>query len=93
MKHDWRDVLQRTTPDSLSDERTPSLLTPADIREFQRLVREHCGVTLTDQEAWNRATALVALYRMMLKPIPEDPEVDRSSDIDQLPCSPGGKVR
>lgn len=71
---------------------TPSVLTPADIREFQRLVRDHCGVSLTDVEAWNRATALVAMYRMMLRPIPEDPGVGRSSDIGRLPSLPPGKV-
>lgn len=73
--------------------RTAGLLTQADIREFQRLVREHCSVTLDDVEAWNRATTLVALYRMMLRPIPEDPDVGRSSDIGQLPSQAPGKLR
>lgn len=68
------------------------MLGPEDIRDFQALVHKHCGVSLTDVEAWNRATALVALYRMMLRPIPEDPEVGKSSDIGQLPSLPPGKV-
>lgn len=50
------------------------LLTQADIDEFKRLVKETTGTELTNYEAWSRATALVGLYRMMLKPIPEDPE-------------------
>jgi hypothetical protein len=53
----------------------PCVLTPPDIREFQQLVQEHCGMSLTETEAWNRATELVALYRMFLGPIPEDPAI------------------
>ncbi len=69
-----------------------TLLGPEDVREFQALVHKHCGASLTDVEAWNRATALVALYRMMLRPIPEDPGVGKGSDIGQLPSLPPGKV-
>lgn len=72
------------------DRRT--VLDPSDIREFQRLVRLHCGVDLNDVQAWNRATALVAMYRMMLRPIPEDPGVGKGSDIGQLPSVARGKV-
>jgi hypothetical protein len=54
-------------------------LRPEDVREFQRLLNEHCGVSLTDTGAWNRATELVALYRMFIGPIPEDPDTARSS--------------
>jgi len=54
---------------------TAGMLTPADVREFQGLVREHCGVCLTETEAWHRATELVALYRMFLGPFPEDPAI------------------
>lgn len=42
--------------------------------EFQRLVREECGLELPIEEAWARATRLVTLYRMLMGPIPEDPE-------------------
>lgn len=67
--------MRRPVPDhpNLGDE-TAGLLHQADIDEFKRLVREHCGVELDDLAAWNRATELVFLYRMMLRPIPEDPE-------------------
>ena len=47
--------------------------------EFQKLMRDACGLELTLEEAWARATQLVALYRMLLGPIPEDPTV-RTSD-------------
>jgi len=53
----------------------PTVLGATDIREFQRLIEKNCGVLLTHTEAWNRATELVALYRMFIGPIPEDPAV------------------
>lgn len=71
----------------------PTVLTPADIREFQRLVHDRCGVALTDVEAWNRASVLISLYRMILRPIPEDPGSDGSSDIGRLPSWHPRKVR
>jgi len=49
-------------------------LTPADIQEFKKLIHETTGIVLSDEEAWSRATELVALYRMFLGPLPEDPE-------------------
>lgn len=62
------------------------------MREFQELVRRECGIELTDQEAWDRATVLIDLYRMFLGPIPEDPEAGRlagSSNVIPLLRSPG----
>jgi hypothetical protein len=41
--------------------------------EFQRLLQHDCGVEVTVEEAWGRASRLVALYRMLMEPIPEDP--------------------
>jgi|CXWL01.1.fsa_nt_gi hypothetical protein len=63
------------SPTSRDPGNAPFVLTPPDIREFQQLVQEHCGVLLTDTEAWNRATELVALYRMFLGSLPEDPAI------------------
>lgn len=57
----------------------PFVLTPPDIREFQQLLREHCGVVLDDAEAAVRANELVMLYRVLLGPIPEDPELPAES--------------
>lgn len=48
-------------------------LTEADVEEFRRLMREECGVELSLVEAWTRATRLVAMFRALLGPIPEDP--------------------
>lgn len=49
------------------------VLTREDVEEFRAIVRDTCGEELSDQEAWNRATAVAALARMLLGPIPEDP--------------------
>lgn len=54
-------------PDA-NDHETPWHLTLEDVQEFKRLIKEATGDELTDQEAWNRATELVALYRMLLGP-------------------------
>lgn len=61
-------------PPDYQQKNAPSLR-PEDIREFQQLVRQCCGVSLEDGEAWTRATQLVDLLRMLMRPIPEDPEV------------------
>ncbi len=50
------------------------LFTQEDIEEFKALMREECDVELTNREAWDRATDLVGLFRMLAGPIPEDPE-------------------
>lgn len=52
----------------------PVPLDAAAVWEFAELVRTETGVTLSDQEAWARATELIALFRMLLGPLPEDPE-------------------
>lgn len=66
------------------------ILTPADIAEFQQLVEAETGVKLDTVTAWTRATELIALVRMMIKPIPEDRErvVDPVEVLDSLPAQP-----
>jgi hypothetical protein len=49
-------------------------LRPEEVREFQEIVREETGETLTSGEAWNRAIELIALVRMLVAPYPEDRE-------------------
>jgi len=60
------------TPDGEENLSRPSL-TLADVREFKAIVREESGIELDDVEAWNRANDLLALYRVLLGPLPEDP--------------------
>jgi hypothetical protein len=52
-------------------------LTRDDVLEFQGIIRETTGVEMNDNEAWSRANELVGVYRMLLGPIPEDPEYHR----------------
>jgi len=66
-----------TRPAPLSrecDDAVGPALTSEDILEFQRLMREHCGLVLDEQQAQVRANELVMLYRVLLGPIPEDPQ-------------------
>ena len=53
--------------------------------EFQRLMSEECDVELTLQEAWSRAAQLVALYRMLMGPIPEDSGVRTFAHLPSRP--------
>lgn len=84
-----------TTPGSQSIEansRPAFSLTQADVVEFRDLVARECGVVLDDAKAWHRATELVALYRMLLGPIPEDPECMPSSNVVALAQFEQGKL-
>ena len=58
---------------------TPPGLTPAKAEEFRQLLQRECNVSLEPDQAWRRASQLIALYRMLMGPIPEDPGV-RTSD-------------
>lgn len=46
--------------------------------EFRDLLAKQCGVSLELDEAWRRASQLIALYRILMGPIPEDPGVQTS---------------
>jgi hypothetical protein len=49
------------------------VLSREDVDEFRAIVREVSGEEMSEQAAWNRATAVSALARMLVEPIPEDP--------------------
>lgn len=51
------------------------MLTQGEIDEFKALVAATCNTTLSNLDAWNRATELLGFLRMLMGPIPEDPEV------------------
>lgn len=56
----------------------------AHVHAFQRIVQDTTGMLLANQEAWERATELVSLFRMFVGPLPEDEEgteVQTSSDL------------
>ena len=48
-------------------------LTEAEVRRLQDILPRE-GVDLTVEQAWARAIELLSLFRMLLGPIPEDPE-------------------
>jgi len=47
-------------------------LTPAEVEEFRELIHSECGENLGPEEAWKRASEVLALFRMLLGPLPED---------------------
>ena len=71
----------------------PLYLTPERIVEFQHLMEKCYGVRLGYEEASERASKLIALYRAVLGPIPEaslasdapSPPVRTSSDLRSGP--------
>jgi hypothetical protein len=58
-------------------------LTEVEVRRLQDIMRRECGVELTLEAAWARAIELLALFRMMLGPIPEDSR-PRGSNIGAI---------
>ena len=53
---------------------SPIPLAEQDVAEFQTIMKESCAVELSTAEAWSRATELLTFFRMLLGPIPDDPE-------------------
>ena len=47
-------------------------LSQADVEEFRELVHRECGEDLSPEDAWKRASEVLALFRMLLGPLPED---------------------
>ena len=45
-------------------------LTEDEVRRFQAILREECGVDVGLPEAWSRAIELLAFARMLLKALP-----------------------
>ena len=46
-------------------------LTPADVEEFQAILREECGEALDLPEAWARATQVLSLFHYFLRHLAE----------------------
>ena len=79
------------TRSELTETEPPIALTSADIEEFRSLVESETGVKLDTVAAWNRATELVALVRMLVGPMPEDTELRAAPTrvLPSLPACPG----
>jgi len=50
-------------------------LTEAEVRRFQTILREQCGIELPLPEAWSRAIELLSLVEVLLqwRDVPEQP--------------------
>jgi len=82
-----------TKPEVSSAIRPTPILSPADVAEFQVLLSRECKVRLNSMETWRRATQLIDLVRMLLGPIPEDPEASGSDVRVRRPATlPDGAV-
>jgi hypothetical protein len=55
------------------DERFAFGLSVTDVEEFREILRSECGEELSLSDAWSRAIEVLALCRMLLGPLPEDP--------------------
>jgi len=50
-------------------------LAPSDVEEFRALLQEEGGETISLDDAWSRAIEVLALCRMLLGPLPDDPSI------------------
>ena len=48
-------------------------LTPVAVEHFRDIMRSESGIELTTTEAWAHAIEILALFRMLLGPLAEDP--------------------
>ena len=67
------DYMDRVNTDA-SPPRLSSVLTETDVLQFQKLMLQECGNALASTEAWSRATELLNFFRMLLGPMPDDPQ-------------------
>lgn len=52
------------------DSITQMLLTPDDVREFQRIIKDEYGVELPKDEAIVMIKRLMSLYELIARPLP-----------------------
>ena len=57
---------QNISPNELRRERFGAGLTEAEVRRFQKILREQCGADLALPEAWSHAIELLSLVEMLL---------------------------
>ena len=50
---------------------TQMLLTPDDIREFQRIIKDEYGVEMSKDEAIVMIKRLMSLYELIARPLPK----------------------
>jgi hypothetical protein len=62
-------------------------LTEAEVRRFQTILREACGLEVTLPEAWSRSMALISLVEMLLDSRGDSADEGRASAEFALPRS------
>ncbi len=79
-------------PVDAPNERFALGLTRVDVDEFRALIHRECGESLSPQEAWTRATEVLALFRMLLGPLPEDQSGSTYPQAKALTALPGAGI-
>ncbi len=79
-------------PDGTSTDRFALGMTRADVDHFRALIHRECGESLSSEEAWIRATEVLALFRMLLGPLPEDQSGPTYPQAGALTGSPGAGI-
>ncbi len=79
-------------PDGIANERFALGLTRADVDEFRALIHRECDESLSHEEAWQRAAEVLALFRMLLGPLPEDQPGSTYPQAEPLTGSRGAGI-
>ena len=74
---------------SAFDPKSHDGLTDIDVREFQKLYKRSFRKKLSDNDARAMATRMLALYRVLYSPTPEEEQGSRLEQYPELP----GKLR
>lgn len=79
-------------PQEVPTERFALGMTRADVDEFRALIHRECDEPLSHEEAWKRATEVLALFRMLLGPLPEDQSASTYPQAEALTESRGAGI-
>lgn len=79
-------------PDGIATGHFALGMTRADVDEFRALIHRECGESLSHEEAWKRATEVLALFRVLLGPLPEDRSDSSYPQAEALTASRGAGI-
>lgn len=79
-------------PDDISTARYALGLTRSDVDELRGLIHRECGESLSHEEAWKRAAEVLALFRMLLGPLPEDQPSPSCPQAEALTAARGAGI-
>lgn len=86
-------MTQPVSPTPDRDIASPALLTPQEVAEFQRLMKEECGEVLDASQAYLRAKELIHLMRILAVRVEDEnpllhPKDDRPSPTAKPVATP-----